>query len=80
MKRNLVQYLTELPLGFTDHIIKLHMQFYQRQFMTIISIYMPTLVSPQNETITFYDDFRIILRHVDKDELVLPGQCFLTLL
>lgn len=50
------------------------MQLNLRQFLTVISVYTPTLVSPQDEINSFCVDLRTILRNVDEyGKLVLLG-------
>lgn len=70
IKSKLVSHLSELPYGVSDRLMALCFQLLFGYFMTMISVYVLTLVSSGADTDNFCFDFRNILRNVNRDDKV----------
>ena len=74
VKSCLVPHLSELPYGVSDRIMTLRLPLYSNRYMTMISVYLPTLVSAKLDIHCFYADLRSVLKNVYKDDkIVLMG-------
>lgn len=61
VRTKLVKQLEELPSGINKRIIKMRLPLEHGRFVTIISVYAPTLKSEDAEKAAFYDELRRVL-------------------
>ena len=71
IKNSIASKLQSLPVGHSDCLMSLHLPFQDNQFVTIISVYAPTLQSDLNSKETFGRELRSLLLNIDSVEKVL---------
>ncbi|XP_047004617.1 uncharacterized protein LOC124622868 [Schistocerca americana] len=66
--------LMELPKGISDRIITLRLQLTSKKYIHLISVYTPTLPSPDEEKYKFYLDLQYVLQSIPSvDQVLLLG-------
>lgn len=74
IRNQLTRSLLELPKGISDRIITLRLQLTSNKYIHLISIYAPTLPSPDEEKFKFYQELRSILEKIPSaDKIILLG-------
>ena len=74
IRNELVDKLSELPVGISERIIKLRISMAPNRCMTLINVYAPTMTYPDEEKEAFYSQLREIIRNVPQpDKLILVG-------
>ena len=58
IKSSLSKNLQELPFGTSKRIISLRLPLRQKRFVTIVSVYAPTMDSAETNIFSFYDELR----------------------
>ena len=61
LKNMLASKLTSLPLGHSDRLMPFHLTLQGNQFITIISVYAPTLIADPATKEAFYSNLRSLL-------------------
>ena len=74
IRSSLMSQLSELPVGINERLMKLRFPLSGSRHMTIISVYAPTLTSPDDVKESFYEDLDTLVKatHPD-DKLVVLG-------
>ena len=66
--------MQELPFGTLEGIISLHLPLRQKRFVTIMSVYTPTMDSLETNILSFYDELRQLFLNIpDDDKIILLG-------
>lgn len=65
IKNSINNKLTSLPVGHSDRLLSPHLPLLGNQFMTIISVYAPTLQSDIITKDTFYRNLKYFFSIVD---------------
>lgn len=74
VKNQLAKTLKELPKGINDRIITLRLQLSSKKHLHLISIYAPTLPSPEEDKIKFYSELNQVLTKIPStDKIILFG-------
>ena len=74
IRSSLVEHLSELPSGFSERIMSCRLDLGNNRFLTLISVYAPTMDHPPEETEQFYSDLGEIVRQIPKeDKIALMG-------
>ena len=74
IKSSLSQNLQELPFGTSERIISLRSPLRQKRFVTIVSVYAPTMDSSETNILSFYDELRQLFLNIpDDDKIILLG-------
>ena len=74
IKSSLSRNLQELPFGTSERIISLHLPLRQKRFVTIVSVYAPTMDSSETNILSFYDELRQLFLNIpDDDKIILLG-------
>ena len=74
IKSSLSKNLQELLFGSLERIISLRLHLRQKRFVTIVSVYAPTMDSSQTNILSFYDVLRkLFLNICDNDKIILLG-------
>ena len=64
--------IQNLPNGHSDRLMSLHLPLHDYQFITIISVYAPTLQADMDVKEAFYNtELRSILTGINKDDKIL---------
>ena len=71
IKNSIASKLQSLPGGHSDRLMSLRLPLQDNQFVTIISVYAPTLQADLNSKETFYRELRSLLLTIDSAEKVL---------
>ena len=71
-KSCLAPHSSEFPHGVSNRIMTLRLPLYSNHYMTMISVYAPTLVSAKLDIGCSYTDLSVVLKNVHKgDKIVL---------
>ena len=74
IKSSLSKNLLELPFGTSERIISLRLPLRQKRFIIIVSVYTPTMDSPETNILFFYDELRQLFLNIpDDDKIILLG-------
>ena len=74
IKSSLSKNLQEFPFGTSERIISLRLPLLQKRFITIVSVYAPTMDSPETNILSFYDELRQLFHNIpDDDKIILLG-------
>lgn len=74
IRSSLVNNLSDLPNGISERLISLRVPLKHGRFMTLISVYAPTLTSAKEDIDMFYGDLKSAIQKVDRqDKLVVLG-------
>ena len=66
--------LVELPTGFSERIILCRLDLGTNRYLSLISVYAPTMDHPPEETEQFYSDLGELVRKIPKeDKIALMG-------
>ena len=72
--RNTILDSTERPTAINERIMRLRLPLVADRYMSIISVYAPTLASSEEDITSFYDALSILLNSIPKEEsIVLLG-------
>ena len=71
IKNNVANRLQSLPVGHSDRLMSLRLPLKGNQFLTIISVYAPTLLAEPMTKEAFYRDLRELVLRIDKDDKLL---------
>ena len=64
----------EFPFGTSERIISLRLPLRPKRFVTIVSVYAPTMDSPETNILSFYDELRPLFLNIpDDDKIILLG-------
>ena len=61
----------EQPYGFNDRIMYFRAPLPSNRFMTVLSVYAPTLDSSEESIMTFYQDLRSVITSIPKADKIL---------
>ena len=70
VRSTLLSNLKELPSGFSERIMSCRLELGMNRFITLISVYAPTLSHPPEETEQFYSDLGELVRKVPKEDKI----------
>ena len=74
IRRNIASKLTDLPIAYSDRMMTLRLPLVKDRFLTIVSVYAPTLTSDDVGTNSFYDQLHDLLVKIPSDDkLILLG-------
>ena len=74
IRSSLVSHLSDLPNGISERLMSLRIPLKHNRFMTLISVYAPTLTSSQEDIDNFYADLKSTVQKVDRnDKLTILG-------
>ena len=74
VRSSLLDHLVELPSGFSECIMSCRLDLGSNRFLTLISVYAPTMDHPTEETEQFYSDLGELVRKVPReDKIALMG-------
>ncbi|XP_049869331.1 uncharacterized protein LOC126369082 [Pectinophora gossypiella] len=74
VRNHLARKLQELPKGINDRIITLRLQLSPKKYIHLISVYAPTLPSPDEEKAKFYFELKQVLNKIPSaDRIILLG-------
>ena len=74
IKSNLVNKLAAHPKGINDRLMTTRLPLPKKKFVTLISVYAPTMTNPDEAKDKFYEDLRTTIAAVPKaDKLVILG-------
>ena len=74
VRSSLTRRLTELPRGISDRLMSLQLHLTGRRFVTVISVYAPTLSCEESVKASFYGALREVLRSTPVgDKIILLG-------
>ena len=62
--------MIEQPVGVNDRIMKLRIPLSAGRFLTLVSVYAPTLVSPEEKIASFYHALRSVVSSVPNSEML----------
>ena len=66
--------LDSLPVGINDRIMKLRVPLMDKQHLTLLSVYAPTMTNPEETKNTFYQQLKDTIRSIPrKDRLLILG-------
>ena len=68
--RNSLVKKIEQPVGVSDRIMKLRFPLAAGRYLTLVSVYAPTLASPEEDIASFYHALRSVLSSVPKTEML----------
>ena len=71
IKTPLVNKLEQLPFGTTDRSMSLRLPLQGGRYVTLISVYAPTMTQTEDEILLFYSNLRQLLARVHKDDKIL---------
>ena len=71
IKNSIASKLPSLPVGHSDRLMSLRLPLHDNQFVTIISVYAPTLQADPGTKDAFYSDLREVVRKAEKEDKVL---------
>lgn len=71
LKTSLVNKLEELPLGSSDRLISLRLPLQGGRYVTVISVYAPTMGYNEDEIMLFYADLRQLISKIHKNDKIL---------
>ena len=63
--------LEHLPTGHSDRIISMRLPLHGNQFLTLFSVYAPTLLAEPAEKDKFYSDLRNLVQSAPADDKVI---------
>ena len=70
IRSSLVNHVNELPNSFSERIISCRLALKNGRFMTVVSIYAPTMSHPPEEIEKFYADLGNIVANIPKDDKI----------
>ena len=70
VKTEVVKQLVELPSGISKRIITMRLPLQFDRFVTIISVYAPTLKSSDEDKGIFYQELRTVLQRIPQDDKI----------
>ena len=74
IKSSLSKNLQELQSGTSECIISLRLPLQQKCFVTIMSVYAPTMDYSETNIVSFYDELRLLFLNIpDDDKIILLG-------
>ena len=74
VRSSLLDHLVELPSGFSERIMSCRLDLGSNRFLSLISVYAPTMDHPPEETEQFYSDLGDLIRKIPKeDKIALMG-------
>ena len=71
MKNSIVPRLVGLPASFSDRIMSLRLTLDNNQYITLFSVYDPTLVSDISVRVKFYTDLKNLVTKVPSDDKII---------
>ena len=74
IRTDLVSQLESLPQGINDRIMTMRIPLKENRYVTLISVYAPTMTNPDETKELFYQQLDEVIRKVPKqDKLILLG-------
>ena len=71
IRSDLASSMKTLPKGINDHLMTLRLALDDNNFVTLVSVYAPTLNSTDDQKEAFYTDLRSILRSVPHRDTII---------
>ena len=70
VRSSLVEHFSEIPAGFSERIMSCRLELKDKRYITLISVYAPTLSHPPEEIEQFYSDVGDIIRKSPKEDKI----------
>ena len=70
VRSSLVEHFKEIPSGFSERIMSCRLELDDNRFITLISVYAPTMSHPPEETEQFYSDMGELIRKTPKEDKI----------
>ena len=71
IKNSIASKLQNLPIGHSDHLMSLRLPLRDDKYVTLISVYAPTLQADPITKEAFYTELRNLLGKVNEDDKIL---------
>ena len=76
IRTELLSKVTSFPKGISERIISLRLALSRNQYVTIVSVYAPTMTHSEESKQSFYEELATVIRCVPiSDKLILMGDC-----
>ncbi|XP_050675965.1 uncharacterized protein LOC126972906 [Leptidea sinapis] len=74
IRNNIARSLVEPPKGINDRLMTLRLHMAPRKYLHLVSVYAPTMTTPDEDKLQFYENLRDVLLGIpDCDKLILLG-------
>ena len=74
VKTSMVKCLEEIPSGVSDRLMTMRLPLAKGRYVTLVSVYAPTMAASDNEKLSFYQSLKGILRNIPMaDKIIVLG-------